>query len=64
MFKLLPLEDGYWGVFLVGLKDSDRYLLTSPLKKQDAEHFLSEFNRGLLQSTHAIGGRAASSVFR
>jgi hypothetical protein len=47
MFQVLKLGERYWAVFLVNPKnDKDRYIMTSPLdKRQEAEHFKSEFER-------------------
>ena len=46
MFQIQKLEGDWWAVFLVHPHDpKDRYMLTSPLTKKEAEHFWGEFDR-------------------
>jgi hypothetical protein len=46
MFQKIKMEDGYWGVFLVSMNGSEKYLLTSPLENEgNADLFIREFNR-------------------
>jgi len=48
-FRVLKIEGDYWGVFIVNPNRPDdpneRYLLTSPLTRSEAEHFRREFER-------------------
>ena len=46
MFKIIKLESDWWAVFLVSVRDEhDRYMVTSPVTKKEAEHFYDEFLR-------------------
>ena len=46
MFEIIKLEGGWWAVFFVNRRnDEDRYMVTSPVSKKEAEHFYDEFKR-------------------
>lgn len=46
MFKVEKLQGDWWAVFIVNKNDEkDRYMLTSPLKGHEAQHFMEEFYR-------------------